>query len=103
MFIKYLEHILDHQFSSAKPLTIPNHATKTCALAAVAFGLQASQVIDLGGNGLILFGLALIAITIRLFSLTSDFDPFDPLERAVCKLLFGTPQTIEGVKTAKKD
>ena len=68
----------------------------------MAFSLQAAQIIDVG-FGTILFSLFLMAVSIRLFSLASDFDPYTVLESISCNLAFGSPQENEApVKTAKK-
>lgn len=101
MFIKYFEHIIDHGLS--KPLSIPNSPTKTCVLASFAFAMQASNIIDLGGNGFILIFATLIAITVKTFSaFTNDpYDPYTGLETMSSKLIFGgLPQSEE--KASKK-
>jgi hypothetical protein len=95
MFLKYIEQALDHGLS--KPFVVPNHPSKTCVLASVAFAAQATGLIDLGGEKIILTGFTLLVINLRVFSLFSSRDPYDWFEVFTCILLFGkaTPELLE--------
>ena len=86
MVFKYIEHLFDKGLQKADPFKIPNHPTKTCILASMAFAVQASGVYDFGGDAVVLAGLTLLAVNLRLF-FTSD--PYYWFEAMVCGVLFG--------------
>lgn len=86
MVFKYLEHALDHGLNKA--FVVPNHPSKTCVLASVAFAAQTSGLVNLGGHKLILTVLTLLVVNFRLmFAITTD--PYECLEVPVCSLIFG--------------
>ena len=85
MVLKYLENALSAK--SWPSFHVPNYPTKTCILASAVFAAQASGIYDFGGNGPILAGLTLFAISLRIFCYATD-DPYQPIESLTCRVLF---------------
>ncbi len=91
LFIKYAEQVSLRGSLLARPLALPNAATKTCVLCALAMAANAAGAVSVDRH-LLLFSFAAAMILLRLAGAVVAADPFCGAETVLCGIAFGYPE-----------
>ena len=100
MFLKYAEYVLQNGFKKA--FILPHHSTKTCVFASVVMTAQVLGYFPPYVSLESVFTVFVIfAVSMRLFTVVSDADPYDIVEIPVSMLVFGN--TIDEAMEIQKN